>query len=203
VQDVIAVGPSDRRPDRERDRTRRAEYFRLLERHALPAIWNGTIQVLDLGAGDGWLSSRLASFGYWAVAVDRCAGGTDGLDARRRYPGSFAAARADYDALPFASGRFDLAIFAASLHLSPDPAATLAEAKRVLAPGGAIAVMDSPIFEREGLLTFERLERIAATLRLRARFYPVAASPAWHLRHHLARFWLNREPPTDGLWMAR
>src|SRR5204862_456013 len=58
--------------------------------------------------------------------------------------------QADYDALPFAPQPFDLVVFNGPLHYAPDPASTLAAAHRMLAPAGTLAVMDSPMFVRDG-----------------------------------------------------
>ena len=43
----------------------------------------------------------------------------------------------------------DLVVFNGSLHYAPYIAATLARAHRMLAPGGALVVMDSPMFRRD------------------------------------------------------
>src|SRR5262245_2819195 len=126
-------------------RIRRESYAHFQQR-ALPGVWQGPIRALDLGAGSGWLSHRLASFGHYAVAVDRLDDEVDGLGACRHYPVTFAAVEADFDALPFEPAQFDVVILNSSLHYSPDPAATLAEAKRMLVNGGSLVVMDSPMF---------------------------------------------------------
>ena len=53
------------------------------------------------------------------------------------------------DALPVADASVDLVVFNASLHYSTDLAVTMTEALRVLAAGGRIVVMDSPIDRHE------------------------------------------------------
>src|SRR5260370_926824 len=47
---------------------------------------------------------------------------------------------------PLAPGVFDAASFHVSLHCSNDPARTLRQARAMLAPGGTMAVVDSPVF---------------------------------------------------------
>jgi SAM-dependent methyltransferase len=211
-------------------RLRRESYAHLL-RHALPAIWLGSARVLDLGAGCGWLSHRLASFGHRVVAVDRLDDEADGLGVARHYPVPFAAVQADFDALPFEPWQFDVAVFEGSLHYSPDPQATLAEARRMIAPGGVIAVMDSPMFTREadghamveqqhtrmqseygvaevvrtgvGFLTFVRIEQAARSLGLQGRFFRSHGPLAWRLRRQFARLRLGRAPAAFGVWVAR
>lgn len=211
-------------------RVRRASYASL-QRHALPEAWREPLRVVDLGAGCGWLSHKLAALGHAVAAVDRLDDERDGLGACRHYPASFIAARADFDALPFEAGQFDLAVFNASLHYSDDPLTTLAEADRVLAPGGALVVMDSPLFRLEsdgeamvaselqrfarergvpvpvplgvGYLTFDLLGRAAARLRRTAGFVPSRGPWLWELRRQAARVRLRRAPAAFGVWIAR
>ena len=60
--------------------------------------------MLDVGAGNGWLSSRLSELGHDAVAVDLDDDSGDGLGAgagRKPFP----LVQADFDAMPFAPGR--------------------------------------------------------------------------------------------------
>ena len=140
------VDPGD--PHAAEWRVRRESYAHLL-RHGLPEGPRRSIRVLDLGAGCGWLSHRLTMLGDAVVAVDELDDEEDGLSACRDYPVPFLAVQADFDRLPFEPSQFDLAVFDGSLHYSPDPQATLAEAKRMLTPGGALAVIDSPMFVNE------------------------------------------------------
>ena len=103
-------------------------------------------RVLDVGAGNGWLSSRLSELGHETVAVDLDDDAGDGLGAAApRTP--FPLVQADFDAMPFAPGQFDLVLMNASLHYSPDPERTVEAAARLLRPGGTLMVMDSPLFE--------------------------------------------------------
>jgi SAM-dependent methyltransferase len=210
-------------------RIRRVSYAHL-QRDLLPDVWRDTWRIVDIGAGCGWLSHRLTALGHRVAAVDRLDDEVDGLAACRHYPVSFAAVRADFDALPFAPAQFDLAVFNASLHYSPDPAATLAEAQRALAPGGAVAVIDSPMFAHAddgrrmvadqlrrfadagiaapscagvGFLTFEGLASMAATLDLAWQFVPSRGSMLWRLRRRISGMRLRRAPAAFGLWMAR
>jgi ubiquinone/menaquinone biosynthesis C-methylase UbiE len=107
--------------------------------------------ILDLGAGNGWMSYRLAQRGHGPVAVDIRADDFDGLGAAQRYFSAgveFPRVQAEFDRLPFAAGQFDLVIFNASLHYSADCRKTLAEAKRCLRPGGCVVVLDSPVYKR-------------------------------------------------------
>ena len=124
--DYYSICRPSRRPIRTRAdwRIRRETYHHLLG-HVL-AAGPQPLRVLDLGAGSGWLSHRLASLGHHAVAVDAIDDAVDGLGAARHYASDFVRVQADFDALPFAPAQFDLVIFNGSLHYAPDTAATLA-----------------------------------------------------------------------------
>jgi SAM-dependent methyltransferase len=111
------------------------------------------LQILDLGAGNGWLSYRLALLGHAPVAVDLLTNGQDGLGASAHYrgvlPKLFPRVQASLDTLPFAPSTFDLAIFNASFHYSQDYTRTLGEALRCVGPGGAVIIMDTPWYARQ------------------------------------------------------
>jgi SAM-dependent methyltransferase len=202
-----------------------------LERHALANGPATSARILDLGAGNGWLSRRLASAGHRVVAVDRLDDAAEGLGACRGPAENVVAVQADFDALPFEPRQFDLVVFNASLHYAPDPAATLASGTRMLAHGGTLAVMDSPAFESAahgeamvadqmrrmqaehgvaspvrtgaGYLTFGAMSRAFASNGLTARFLPSRGPLVWRVRRHLARFRLRRQPAAFGVWVAR
>ncbi len=110
------------------------------------------LRILDLGAGAGWLAARLASRGHEALAFDLRLDAVDGLSAGRPFgrgaPGRFGRVAADFQALPVAHTVFDLAVFNASLHYATDCTKSLAEAKRSVAPGGSVTILDSPFYRR-------------------------------------------------------
>ncbi|MDL2716560.1 MAG: class I SAM-dependent methyltransferase [Acidobacteriota bacterium] len=110
------------------------------------------LAVLDLGAGNGWLSARLARLGHRSVALDLRVDDADGLAAgalfRRHLPRMFGRVSSSFDALPFGDARFDLVVFDASLHLAEDLPKVLAEAARATARGGLVAILDSPFYAR-------------------------------------------------------
>lgn len=105
-------------------------------------------RVLDVGAGQGALVSRLAAGGLDAWGVDPCvAGGGRVLRGRA-------------EALPFAPGRFDVVVSALVLHYLPDAARAIGEARRVLAPGGRLVLADRVASENPLLHELqERMER--------------------------------------------
>ena len=130
--------------------------FRYFLRKVLPRIEASParpLDILDIGAGNGWLSHRLALRGHSPVAVDLLDNDADGLGAARHYRcslgGLFPRFQAEMDCLPFADAQFDVAIFNASLHYSEDYCTTLREALRCLRPHGHVLILDSPYYRRE------------------------------------------------------
>jgi SAM-dependent methyltransferase len=106
--------------------------------------------VLDLGAGNGWLSYRLAGEGHACTAIDIREDCVDGLGkagelARRRF---FTRLVASFDALPLADACADVAVFNAALHYATDLRRVLGEAARCVRKGGTIAILDSPFYRR-------------------------------------------------------
>jgi SAM-dependent methyltransferase len=222
-----SVAPGD--PHARDWEVRRETYHHLLG-HVL-AVGASPLRVLDVGAGSGWLSHRLAALGHSAVAVDAVDDEVDGLGAARHYATEFVPVQADFDALPFAPGQFDLVVFNGSLHYAADTAGTLERAHRMLGRGGVLVVMDSPMFGADGdgsamvsetqrrfrtecgcatvvqpgagYLTFSRLAGIAEKLALRPRFVPSRGPLGWRLRRSVARVRLRRAPAAFGLWVAQ
>jgi SAM-dependent methyltransferase len=109
--------------------------------------------ILDAGAGNCWMSYRLALAGYRPVAVDLVTNGFDGLGAARHYqarlPGLFPRFQADMQHLPFQDAQFDAAIFNASFHYSENYATTLRSVLRCLRKGGLVVISDTPWYSRE------------------------------------------------------
>lgn len=134
----------------------RSRSFRFLEAKILPAIESGHkrgLDVLDLGAGNCWMSFRLALRGHRPVSVDLIDNAEDGLGAGRHYlshlVNPFVRFQAEMDRLPFEAHQFDLAIFNASFHYSENYRRTLAEAIRCLRRPGHVLIVDSPFYSRE------------------------------------------------------
>jgi SAM-dependent methyltransferase len=148
----------------------RARSFYFVQKNVLPEcirrLGQQRLSVLDLGAGNCWLSYRLASDGHLPVAVDVGIGRKDGLGAAVHYASSlgrlFPRFQAEMDCLPFADGQFDLAIYNASFHYAQDYEATILEALRVLRPQGAILIVDSPTYRVESDGEAMKREKVAA-----------------------------------------
>jgi len=102
----------------------------------------GVSRVLDLGAGNGWMARRLAgSFRVTALDVDA---GDTGLGAL--HDDRVVRVAGDLEALPLRTGSFDAVVASASLHYAIDIRTVLAEAARVLRPGGVLIIADSPVY---------------------------------------------------------
>jgi SAM-dependent methyltransferase len=101
-------------------------------------------RVLDLGCGGGHVSFTAAPFAAEVVAFDLS---DDMLSAvagvaRERGLGNITTRRGSVDALPFGGAEFDIVLSRFSAHHWPDLATALAEARRVIKPGGLAVFMD-------------------------------------------------------------
>lgn len=134
----------------------RSRSFRFFYQRILPWLeyrYKGGLDVLDVGAGNCWLSYRLALRGHRPVAVDLLANNLDGLGAAHHYFGfltrPFDLFQAEMDLLPFDGGQFDVAVFNASFHYSENYVQTLQEALRCLRRPGHVLIIDSPFYQNE------------------------------------------------------
>jgi len=204
----------------ERWYIRRQSFQRLLD--LLP---RHPIKMLDLGAGNCWLTNRLTEMGNHCVAVDVSTNCDDGLGAQEYYTLQFTCVQADFDSLPFVPGQFDAVIFNASLHYSPDLDHTLAQANSVLKRDGTIFVIDSPTFrsDRAGKkMISDRDDRFQAEFGLGEviqcgsgyltrkqmylagfRFHVSHGGFLWTTRRLWSGMKMRREPAAFGVWAGK
>jgi SAM-dependent methyltransferase len=93
-------------------------------------------RVLDVGAGTGIVTRLLRGRGADVVAVEPTPGMAEQL---HRVSPQIPLVRGDGDRLPFADGCADLVTYGQAFHWTT-PAKSVPEARRVLRPGGALAV---------------------------------------------------------------
>jgi SAM-dependent methyltransferase len=201
-------------------RIRAASFDMLLKK--VISVEKSSLRVLDLGAGNGWLSNQLAQCGHTVAAVDLMTNDFDGLGCWRFYNTNFTPVQAEYDHLPFVDGTVDLVIFNASLHYSVNIRETLAESLLVLDKAGKLVILDSPVYrdagsgekmvqERksqfskrygfpsnalpsENYLTYSKLDELAAALKLKWQFFTPFYGFHWVLRPFLSKLRRTREP---------
>jgi SAM-dependent methyltransferase len=130
----------------------RSRSYEFLIKHLLKPLC-GRGSILDLGAGNCWMSFRLALLGYGMVAVDLLTNENDGLGAAEHFhkhlPIPISRFQAEAAHLPFRDEQFDVIIFNASFHYAEDYEAVLSEALRCLKPGGRVIISDTPWYSRE------------------------------------------------------
>jgi SAM-dependent methyltransferase len=188
------------------------------------------LQLLDLGAGNGWLSYRLAQLGHQSAAVDLLVNEVDGLGAHRHYHVSFTAVQASFEHLPFAVAQADLILFNGSLHYATSARDTLSQALPLLRPGGRLVVMDSPVYHdacsgaqmvrereaafaqahgvrgdslaNENFFTFDSLAALGNSLGISWRLVRPFYGWHWALRPWLARLRRRREPASFLLFIG-
>lgn len=204
----------------------RAASFRALI-NVLPA----NLTVLDLGAGNGWLSNRLALAGHTVCAVDLLVNVEDGMGAWKYYESTFTPVQAEFVALPIPASSVDVVVFNASLHYSESYEESLRESLRVLRPDGMLVIMDSPVYhdvesgqkmllerkqqflsrygfasdaiQSEGFLTYDRMQALGQSLGIRWRHIVPFYGLRWRLKPLVARLRGGREPAQFGLWLGK
>jgi SAM-dependent methyltransferase len=200
--------------------------YRYFESRVLPSLERGRpLDILDLGAGTGWMSYRLALRGHRPVAVDILTDAWDGLGAARHFceKRPFSRVDAEFDRLPVPDHSFDAVIYNASLHYSSNYSGTLAEARRCLRPEGSVVVLDSPVYrvaehgemmrrerrrqflakygtESDHIASIEYLDlaaiaSLARQIGIEWRIHKPWYGVAWHLRPWKAR-WSGARPPS-------
>jgi len=107
----------------------------------LPALLNAAAvatdkRVLDVACGTGFATAAAAVRGAKVQGLDFSPAML--AIARSRHP-NLEFAQGDAEALPYANASFDCVVSNFGVHHVPDPVSALAEARRVLAPGGQVA----------------------------------------------------------------
>jgi ubiquinone/menaquinone biosynthesis C-methylase UbiE len=100
--------------------------------------------VLDVAAGTGHIARSFAPQVRTVVAIDSTPAMLEAgwIEAKRAALRNVVFMRADAAALPFVDGSFDVVVSRFAVHHFEDPAVQIAEMRRVLRPGGRLAVAD-------------------------------------------------------------
>ena len=117
--------------------------------HLLPEL-----EIADLGCGDGYLAIEASRFAKRVIAVDR----SEAVLERARALAARLARRTateggrrvrnvewkqgEIEQLPLADASVDVALLSQALHHAADPRAALAEAARIVRPGGRVLVLE-------------------------------------------------------------
>jgi SAM-dependent methyltransferase len=102
------------------------------------------LRVADLGCGEGYLTIETSRWAGRVIAVDRSDAvlkRARALAARRRVR-NVIWKRGELERLPIRDAAVDVALLSQALHHAQDPARALAEAQRILVPGGRVLVLD-------------------------------------------------------------
>jgi ArsR family transcriptional regulator len=124
-----------------------------IEQALVDAVGAAPGSLLDVGTGTGRLLELLAPRIERGLGVDASRAMLALARSRLSKPelAHCAVRQADMYRLPFPDGTFDTAILQMVLHYAEDPAAAVAEAARVLRPGGLLLVVDLERHERSDL----------------------------------------------------
>jgi ubiquinone/menaquinone biosynthesis C-methylase UbiE/biotin operon repressor len=116
--------------------------------------WKGIAEVLlkllpplviaDLGAGEGTISQLMAQRAQKVIAIDNSEKMVEfGSDLARKHGIANLEYRlGDLEEVPISGGTVDLAFFSQALHHARHPERAIAEAWRILKPGGRVAILD-------------------------------------------------------------
>lgn len=107
--------------------------------HLLP-----TLRVADLGCGEGYLTVEASRWASSVVAVDRSTAVLDRARelATRRRVTNVTWKKGQLEKLPIADETVDVALLSQALHHATDPGKALAEAARIVVPGGKVLLLD-------------------------------------------------------------
>ena len=101
-------------------------------------------RVADLGIGGGELTLLLCTASESVIGVDASRAMLERVRAKAQRAGvkNLELRHGEIEALPLADGEVDLVVLSQALHHAEEPRRALAEAFRVLAPGGRLLVLD-------------------------------------------------------------
>jgi ubiquinone/menaquinone biosynthesis C-methylase UbiE/DNA-binding transcriptional ArsR family regulator len=128
--------------------------------------------VADLGCGTGAVTQSLAPFVERVIAVDESSAMLSAAKKRLHGVGNVDIRNGRLESLPIGDGEVDVALLFLVLHYAAEPARVIAEAARVLKPGGRVLVLDMMPHDRQDL------------------------------RQTMGHLWQGFDPATLGGWMS-
>jgi SAM-dependent methyltransferase len=107
--------------------------------HLLPEL-----EIADLGCGEGYLTIEASRFAKRVIAIDRSEAVLDKArqTAKRRRVTNVDWTRGEIEKLPLDDESVDVALLSQALHHAADPNVALAEAVRILRPGGRVLLLE-------------------------------------------------------------
>jgi ArsR family transcriptional regulator len=130
-----------------------AERLRLfgpeVELRALPALLDPGWTVADLGCGTGIVAEALAPHVARVIGVDASPFQLKEAQRRLRHAGNVELREARLESMPLADESVDAALMMLVLHYVPEPRQALAEAARILRPGGRLLLVEMLSHGRE------------------------------------------------------
>jgi ArsR family transcriptional regulator len=102
------------------------------------------LEVADLGCGEGYLTVETARWARHVTAVDRSTGVLARAKAlaERRKIANITWKKGELERVPIGDAAMDVALLSQALHHAAEPGAALAEAARILKPGGRLLILD-------------------------------------------------------------
>ncbi len=150
--------------------------------HALGQSGYGTL--VDIGTGTGRMIELFGSRAGEAIGIDRSSEMLRLARAKLETAGVRSSLRqGDMYALPLGDGVADCIIIHQVLHYAHAPADAIAEAARVLAPGGTLLIVDFAAHEREELRTRDAHMRLGFADEVMEGWFAAAGLTIDHIEH--------------------
>ena len=141
-------------------------------------------RLVDIGTGTGRMIELFGPRATQAVGIDRSSEMLRLARVKLEAAGIHSSLRqGDMYALPLADGSADSVIIHQVLHYAHSPAAAIAEAARVLAPGGTLLVVDFAAHEREELRATDAHIRLGFEDDVMTGWFAAASLDVDHLEH--------------------
>jgi ArsR family transcriptional regulator len=156
--------------------------------------------LVDIGTGTGRMIELLAPRATQAIGIDRSSEMLRLARVKLEAAGIASSLRqGDMYALPLADGLADSVIIHQVLHYAHSPAAAIAEAARVLAPGGTLLIVDFAAHERDELRATDAHIRLGFEDEAMAAWFASADLALDHVEHLrggelTVTLWLGSKP---------